>query len=279
MKNNNAVAIQNKENWACIEHCPPPYFARIFSVWFRHMRVYAGYLVSNAIPPFLEPLIFLGGIGLGLGKYLMPMESLSYLQFLSSGLLMMTAMYTSAFECSYGTYVRLEFDKAYDGMLASPLTADDVLIGEILWAGTKGMFFSLAVLIILFAFQIVPFAVSSLPILATPLIGFCTGIMFAVLSLLVTSFVKNLNHFNFYFTGFLSPMFFLSGIVFPIGDLPEGLRQVAYVFPLTHTVLLTRTFFNGQYHWTQLLSVLYIVVFTAVIGYIAIRRLKKKLVN
>jgi lipooligosaccharide transport system permease protein len=194
------------------------------------MLVYTRNLISNGLPPFMEPLIFLAGVGLGLGKYIATMDGLPYIQFLASGLLVTSAMYTSAFELSYGTFIRLEFDKVYDGMLAAPISVNNLLVGEILWAGTKGWFFSFAVLIIVSVFGVIPLSFS----LLAPLVGFLTGILFGAISLLVTSFVKNINHFNFYFTGLLSPMFFFSGVVFPVKSLPELIQPVAWIMPLTH---------------------------------------------
>jgi hypothetical protein len=116
----------------------PPLLNRIFSVWFRHYLVYSRNIISNGLPPFLEPLIFLAGIGLGMKQYVGQMGGLSYITFLATGLPITAAMFTSAFECSYGTFIRLEFDKVYEGMLAAPLSASNVLIGEILWI--KGIF-------------------------------------------------------------------------------------------------------------------------------------------
>jgi lipooligosaccharide transport system permease protein len=103
--------------------------------------------------------------------------------------------------------------------------------------------------------------------------------MFASLSLWVTSFVKSINHFNFYMTGFLSPMFFFSGVVFPIQNLPSFLWPVAEVFPLTHAVRLARALCLSNYTPSLLLDLLYIVVFTVITGYLGIRRLRKRLIN
>jgi len=110
----------------------PPLVSRLFSIWFRFMRVYANKLFSNGLPPFLEPLLFLTGVGLGLGKYITSsMEGLSYIEFLGMGLLMTSAMFTSSFECTFGTFIRMEFEKVYDGVLAAPITADNLITGEI----------------------------------------------------------------------------------------------------------------------------------------------------
>ena len=253
----------------------PPLGRRLFGVWFRHMRVYTQNIFSNGLPPFLEPLLFLAGIGLGLGKYITEsMEGLAYIEFLGTGLLMTSAMFTASFECTFGTFIRLEFEKVYDGMLAAPITANNLIIGEMIWAGTKGLFFSFAVLCILSLFGIV-----SLPkCLLAPLVGFLTGLMFSTLALLVTSFVKTINHFNFYFTGLISPMFFFSGVVFPISNLPRYVRPFAEVVPLTHSVRLVRAVCTHRYNLSLTLDLLYIIVFTLIIGFFAVRRLKKRLV-
>jgi lipooligosaccharide transport system permease protein len=254
----------------------PPLHRRLYAVWFRHMRVYTKNLLSNGFPPFVEPLIFLVGIGLGLGKYITePMGGVKYIEFLGSGLLVTTAMFTAAFECSFGTFIRLEFEKVYDGMLAAPMTVNNLIVGEMLWAGSKGFFFSFAVLCILSAFRIV-----ALPYgLLAPFVGFLTGVMFGAFSLLVTSFVKTINHFNFYFTGFISPMFFFSGVVFPIENLPAFARPPAEIVPLTHSVRLIRAVCTNHYGPILLFDLLYIVGFILVVGFFAIRRLRKRLVN
>jgi lipooligosaccharide transport system permease protein len=240
------------------------------------MRVYTKNLLSNGFPPFLEPLIFLAAIGLGLGKYITePMGGVKYIEFLGTGLLVTTAMFTSAFECSFGTFFRMEYEKVYDGMLAAPMTVNNLIVGEMIWAGSKGLFFSFAVLCVLSTFGIIDLPHS----LLAPFVGFITAVMFAAMSLLITSFVKNFNHFNFYFTGFISPMFFFSGVVFPISSLPGFVRPIVEIIPLTHSVRLVRAVCTNNYGPILLLDLLYIAVFILVVGFLAIARLRKRLVN
>ncbi len=254
----------------------PPLYKRLYSVWYRHMRVYTRNLASNGLPPFLEPLIFLAGIGLGLGHYIdQTIDGLSYIEFLGTGLLVTTAMFTAAFECSFGTFIRLEFEKVYDGMIAAPITANNLLVGEMIWAGTKGFFFSFAVLCILAIFGVVrlPYA------LFAPFIGFITAFMFATLALYITSFVKTINHFNFFFTGFISPMFFFSGVVFPISNLPAWIRPFTEIIPLTHSVRLVRAVCTMQYSPVIAFDILYIIIFTSLFGFMAVKRLKKRILR
>ena len=111
-----------------------------------------------------------------------------------------------------------------------------------------------------------------------PVVGFLTGLMFAVLSLFITTLVDNINNFNFYFSGFLSPMFFFSGVVFPLSNLPAWLRPVAEVMPLTHCVRLVRGIANGL-GWVNAWDLAYIVLFSVGMGYWAIRRISRKLID
>ena len=254
----------------------PPLSQRLFSVWYRHVRVYTKNLASNGLPPFLEPLLFLLGVGIGLGRYIdETMDGLPYIDFLGTGLLVTAAMFTAAYECTFGTFIRMEFEKVYDGMLAAPITVNNLIVGEIIWAGTKGLFFTFAVLCVLTVFGIVELPAG----LLSPLIGFLTGMMFASLSLLVTSFVKTINHFNFYLTGIISPMFFFSGVVFPVGNLPSSIRFVAEIVPLTHAVRLSRAVCTSHYSASLVGDLTYIALFIVIVGALAIRRLRGRLVR
>jgi len=266
----------NKPNAvATINVHPPVFLKRIYSVWFRHIRVYTKSLVSNGFPPFVEPLIFLAGIGLGLGHYVGMIDGVSYIMFLASGIIVPPAMFTSSFECTFGTFIRLEFDKVYDGMVSASLTVRDLFIGEMLFAGTKSFFFSGAVLSVVACFGLIqsPMAIF------TPFLGFLTGLMFASLALYITSFVRNINQFNFFFTGLMTPMFFFSGIVFPLESLPQYAQHIAALFPLKHAVVLVRAFCFNRFEPALLLSLVYMIVFTSVFGALAIKRLTRRVIN
>jgi lipooligosaccharide transport system permease protein len=256
-------------------HMVPGLLQRMMSVWNRHVRVYGKNIIGNGFPAFAEPLIFLTGIGMGLGVVIREMDGVPYLQFLGSGIVISTAMMTSAFECSYGTFIRLEFEKVYDGMLAAPISVRNLLVGEIFWAGTKGFFFSFAVLIVMSAVGIFRVPQS----LLVPFVGFLTGILFASLSLVVTSFVKSIDQFSFYFTGLLSPMFFFSGIVFPLSSLPKPLMMVAEMMPLTHPVRISRSIFFMRHDPHLWFDLLYMVIVTLIFAVIGIRRLTRKLID
>jgi len=254
----------------------PAWWQRILSVWYRHERVYNSDFLSNAFPPFLEPLIMLWGLGIGFGAYIQTMGTMNYLLFLASGIIMTSSMYTAAFECTYGTFIRLEYDYVYDGMLGAPISTHDLIIGEVLFAGTKGAFFALAVLIVTWLFGIITYPWSP----GAVLVGFICGIMFGTLSMWITSFTHNINHFNFYFTGILSPMFFFSGAVFPLENLPGALQWIAQAIPLTHVVTLARACcVPGQFKLQLLYNLLYCIIFILITGRLALRGIKKRMID
>lgn len=253
----------------------PSLLQRVLSVWYRHFSVYTKNLISNGIEVILEPMFFLIAIGLGLGQYIVNMEGIPYIKFLASAIIVPASMYTAAFECSFGTFIRLEFDKVYDGMLSAPITAKNLLVGEILFAGTKSLFYSSLILLVISLFGLV-----SLPMaLFAPIGGFLTGLMFASISLLITSFVNTINHFNFYFTGLLTPMFFFSGIVFPLSNIPVQIRWLAYLFPLSHSTKIVRAFCLNKFSFYLFYDLIYIIIFILIIGFLAVKKLEKRLIS
>lgn len=254
----------------------PSRLKRILAVWYRHERVYNADLISNAFPPVLEPLILLAGLGVGFGAYIQTMGNMSYLLFLSTGILVTTAMFTAAYECTYSTFIRLEYDGVYDGMLGAPLAPEDLIIGELLFAGYKGMIFTLAVLAVTWIAGIIR---SPMSILVLP-VGFLCGGMFGALSMWVTSLIKNINHFNFYISGIITPMFFFSGAVFPLESLPGSLQMLCQAFPLTHVVNLARGLcVPGMFRAGLVWDLLYCIIFCLVTSLLAIRGLRKRLID
>ena len=103
--------------------------------------------------------------------------------------------------------------------------------------------------------------------------------MFAALALLITSYVKTINHFNFFMTGIISPMFFFAGVVFPVSDLPKAIRPLAEIVPLTHSVRIMRCICDSELPAILWWDVCYIAIFTAIVGLLAIKRLNKRLIK
>jgi len=252
---------------------------RVWSVWYRHYRVYMDSFVANATPAVLEPTFFLLAVGLGVGRFIdARFLGLSYPAFMAAGVLGMTSMYTAAFEASYGTWVRLRFQLTYDAMRATPLTVADIFTGELLWCASKGLLFSTIVALVLLAFGLVRTPAAIL----VPVVGFATATAFGGIAFVVTSFVKNMNHFQFFFTIGLTPLVFFSGLTFPVQTLPTGLQAVAYALPMFHVIETFRLVVSGPAHvsvsWAWLCPFV-VAAWAAGFGALGVLRMRARLLR
>jgi lipooligosaccharide transport system permease protein len=255
----------------------PPIQKRVVAVWFRHVRVYGNFFFANATPAVFEPIFFLLAIGYGVGRYIeVEFNGLPYVEFMVPGLLAMTSLYTAAFEASYGTFIRLRYQKTYQGMIATPVTRTDIFLGELLWCATKGLLFSFIVCSVL----AICGAVRSPWAIVVPLIGFVSGLAFGGLSYIVTSFIRNINHFQYYFTIVVTPLVFFSGLMFPVEKLPYHLEYLAYALPMFHVIETFRLATTGWAHvsvdWAWACPFI-VVVLAVLFGILGVRRMVARL--
>ena len=253
----------------------PGFWVRILAVANRHRVVYGNHFWTNSFPTVIEPLIFIMAVGWGLSKLVGNMDGVPYLSFLAPGQMMMSAVFTSAFEESYGAYFRLSVDRNYDSMLATPVGVREIFWGELLYTGFKGALFSSVVLGVLTAFGTVHSGMA----VCVPVMGFFTAVAFGSLGLYAVRVVSNLNQFNFFISGVVSPLIMFSGTMFPIGSLPTAVRVVAMWLPLYPMVALARSFTTGIPDPLWQAHVLYMLVVPASMGEVAVRLMRKKLIQ
>ena len=244
-------------------------------VWQRNRDVFLSLWKSDALPLFLEPLVILTVMGLGIGKIVVDIEGQSYLEFIGPGILASYMMFAPAFENSWGSYVRMAIRRTYDPIIVTPLNVEDVITGEILWGTTRAVFMAVIILVILAAMGLVG---SPLALLVLPLAVFF-GFMFASLSITYASQAPSVNAFNFFFSLFVYPMFFFSGVFFPLEELPDALERFAWVLPLTPAVHVTRNLVEGELALSMLWSVLGIAGAAAVFYYLALVLMRRRLIR
>jgi lipooligosaccharide transport system permease protein len=253
---------------------------RSLAVWARNRDVFLTTWKTNFLPPFLEPILYLLAMGLGFGALInedieYSGQMVEYIKFLAPGLVAISAMYGSFFECSYGSYVRMHYQKTFNAIISTPLSIEDVITGELLWGATKSFINSTIVLLVI----AIPGYAELPTLLFIPLISFMAGLMFASIAMVFTSMVPNLDSFNYPFFLLITPMFLFSGTFFPLGVLPEWGQWVAQLLPLTHTSTLVRDLSYGIFGWADVVSVLYILGLTAVMFVGSIRMMRKRLIN
>ncbi|MCF6239081.1 MAG: ABC transporter permease, partial [Candidatus Marinimicrobia bacterium] len=222
---------------------------------------------------FFEPFLYLLGMGIGLGAYINEMDGIPYLEFIAPGLLISSIMWGASLETTYNVFVKMNFDRIYDGILSTPVNPRDLALGELLWGATRGTIYGGAFFSILMLFGM---GLHWGILLIFPLL-FIIGFMFATIGLLFTSFIKEIELFNYFFTLFLTPLFLFSGIFFPLTQLPELIQVIAWFTPLYHGVELSRGIFNQQWSMDLFYHFLWILVVTILNTIIVLRSIHRRL--
>jgi lipooligosaccharide transport system permease protein len=224
---------------------------------------------------FGEPLIYLLGLGYGLGQFIPSMDGLPYLTFLASGLVMSSVMNTATFEGMYSCYTRMDPQKTHQAMLATPLRVRDVVLGEQLWAATKGCIPCVALLLVATGLG----AITALTALLVPLVALVAGLAFAGFCMPIVPFARSYDYFSYFYTLVIIPMFMFSGVFYPLENLPPFVSALAQLLPLSHAVELARPLVIG--HWPDDVAVhLMVLVFYAVGGgYLSIKLFERRLMD
>ena len=242
-----------------------------FNVWTRNATVWLKNWKTSLVGSVGEPLFYVLGLGYGLGTIVPDIDGIPYLRYVAPGLMISSVMQSVTIEATYMIFTKMEHQRVYASMILSPLTFSDILLGEILWIMTKGLICGGTVLALLLAFGIGPLWPG---ILGVPLM-LLSGFIFASLGLIVTSVASGYDSFNYYFTLFIGPMFFFSGIFFPVQNLGPWVERLAWVFPLTHLVGISRSLLAGTAGAPPFLS-LSVVALVAVAAFATASALMKR---
>ena len=233
-----------------LSHWAPPQLSkRWWPVFLRNFLVWKKLAVPSLIGNIAEPLMWLLAFGYGLGALIghvtVDGHTMPYLLFIASGSICMSTMNAASFEALYSAFSRMHVQKTWDGILNAPVQLDDIVLAEMLWASFKAIFSATAILLVMLALGISHTAtlVAVLPVLLL------AGICFASMALIFNALASGYDFFTYYFTLFLTPTMFLSGVFFPQSQLPPLVRHVAEWMPLSQTVLLVRPLFLGE--WPQ----------------------------
>jgi len=243
-------------------------------VWYRNLKVWKKLIGPALVLHFGEPLIYLLGLGFGLGALVGDISSMSYLTFLASGLVASSAMMTASLEGTYSVFTRMVPQNTYSALLATPIEIDDIMAGELLWCATKSLFSGVAIIIVAALLG----AVESWSALwAIPII-FLSALCFTGPAIVIASFSQNYDFFNYYFTLAVTPMFVLCGVFYPVSNLPEVMQYVVYLLPLTHAIELIRPLIAGTELTNVGLHLSVIIAYILVFYYAAVVLVRKKLI-
>jgi len=257
---------------------------RVWLVWRRNFDVFTKTIAVNFLPSLLEPILYLLAFGFGLGGFIPSIQGQSYLSFIAPALFAISIMNGSFFECTFASFVRMYFQKTFDAIVATPVSVEEVVAGELLWGATRATINTSIVLAVVAAFGLIS---SPLFLLVIPL-AFFGGLMFASIAMCFTSVAPNIDFFNFPSFLFLTPMFFLCGTFFPLTSLPVAAQGTALtILPLTHVVNITRGLISGKLEpilglspaTLILVSLTWIIAVTIFFFILSINLMKKRLTS
>ena len=248
---------------------------RVQSVWRRNWDAFLRTYRVNFIPPFVEPVLYLLALGFGLGTYIEAVDGIPYPVFIAPALVSISVMYSSFFECTYSSFVRMYYQKTFDAIIATPVSIDEVIAGEMLWGATRGMIYATLMLPVLLLFGVVTMPSS---LLLIPF-AYLAGLLFAGIGMCFTAITPSIDALNYPAFLFITPMFLFSGTFFPLDLLPQPIQYFALAaLPLTHAVSINRAITLSAFSPANLFSLAWIAVATVFFLVLAIRLMKRRLI-
>jgi lipooligosaccharide transport system permease protein len=255
---------------------------RSLAVFRRNAFVYFRNWKTAFVPPAMEPVVFFLAFGLGLGAHVGTLpyheEDVPYADWVAGGLLAYTAFSTPFFEGLYSAYVRMFYQKTWDGILATQVEMRHIVWGEILWAGARGAMNTLAVAIVLAGLSLVGLVHIHLEYLfVAPIVAFPVGWAFAAFALIFTAIVPSIDHMNYPVFLVGTPIGLVSNTYFPIeSDDPwlSALVQANPVYQLAETnrALLVEGAFDAHSGMLALTTAVSLVVCAAVAQHLTRKR-------
>ncbi len=264
----------------------PKLSSRVWYVWRRNLDVFTKTIKVNFLPSLIEPIIYLIAFGFGLGGFIPSINGQPYIYFLGPALVAIAIMNGSFFECTFASFVRMYFQKTFDAIVATPVSVEEVIAGELLWGATRSTINATIVLAVIAVFGLV----TSPLFFLLPIIAFFGGLMFASIAMCFTAIAPNIDFFNYPSFLFLTPMLFLAGTFFPLTSpsLPSSIQGIAMaILPLTHIVNITRGVVSGNpepilglnQSILILISSIWVIAVTIFFFILSINLMKKRLTN
>ena len=257
-----------------------PITSKFVAVWMRNWTVHLRTWKVSFLPPLLEPILYVAAFGVGFRTLIPNVEyngqTISYVAFIAPALIAVGIMNSAFFETTYASYVRMYYQKTFDAIMATPVSVEEVITGEIVWGATRSVMTAAIMLGVLSAFGLVHWP-SSLLVLPLALLG---GLGFGSIGMMFTGMVANIDLFTLPTFLFVTPMFLFSGTFFPLDTLPAWAQQVALTLPLTHLTLVTRELCMGSFGGRAMLgSALYLTVFAAVFFWLSLVIMRRRLIH
>jgi lipooligosaccharide transport system permease protein len=250
-----------------------------FRVWQRNRDVLLRLWKSEVVVFSIEPVLATLALGIGLGRFVTLGTGDEYITFLAPGLLAVWPMFTAVFECAFGSYVRLQMQGTYRAIVATPVSVDDVVAGDMVWGMTRAALNATWILVVLLALdRWLPTVSSPWAVLIAPL-SLLPGLLFSAISMCYVSLARAMTQFNYFFNLVVNPMFWFGGAFFPVESLPGWARTISWFIPTTHVVPLYKALLSGVFEWSLLADLVWLLVGTAFFFFLALAAMRRRLIE
>ena len=252
---------------------PPRLSLRFVPIWRRNYMVWKKMAGSSILGHLADPVIYMLGLGYGLGGMLPEVGGMPYIAFLAAGTVCYSTMNSASFEALYSGFARMHEQRTWDAILNTPITLDDIVLSEVVWAASKSLLSGLAVLAVIW---ILGLSHSPLTLWLIPL-SLLVGLCFASLGLIVTALAPGYDFFMYYFTLVITPMVLLCGVFFPVDQLPPLLHNVSSILPLTHAIDLARPLLNDVIPANVIWHIAVLLVYALIGFYVSLVLFRRRL--
>ena len=250
-------------------------FAPVLGILAREWALYRRTWAPITFSSIVEPVLYLLAFGMGMGALVGSIGGYDYIEFLGTGIVAISALFTSMFPGLINTFVRRRFQHTYEGVLAAPVDVRELVTGEALWLGLKAGVYGCAPLLVAFGFGLDPVW----PMLFVPVIAAATGFGFALFGILLSAIIPSIRMADYVISGVITPIFLVAGTFFPIDQLPEWAQTAAMANPLYHCVELIRGCAFGIEALTALGHVAVLVGFAVVVWVLAVHQMQRRLID
>jgi lipooligosaccharide transport system permease protein len=247
----------------------------LVGVLVREVINFSSYWKSSAFSSTVEPTIYLLAFGFGFGSLVSTVAGYDYVQFVGTGTVATAVLFSSAFAAMFGSFVKYQFQRTYDAILAAPVDTEELVTAEALWIAARAAVFGCAPLLVAMVFGLDPRP----GMLLVPAIGFLTGYGWACFGVFVAAVLNSIDHFSYVTSMVITPIFLTAGTFFPLTELPEWAQVLGQFNPLYHCVELVRHAAFGFEGWVDLYHAGALLVFGVVWWRLAIHYMAKKLVD
>jgi lipooligosaccharide transport system permease protein len=244
-------------------------------VLVREIVNFSSFWRSATFSSTVEPTIYLLAFGFGFGSLVATINGFDYVEFVGTGTVATAVLFSSAFPAMFGTFVKYQFQRTYDAILAAPVDTEELVTAEVLWIATRAGVYGCVPMIVAIFFGLDP----QWGMLTVPLIAWLSGLGWACFGIMVAGFAKSFENFNYVVSAVLTPLFLVAGTFFPLDGFPDWIEALAKLNPLYWTVELVRDAVLYGFAWIDLVGVAYLVVFALVLWRIAIVAMTRKLID